>query len=107
MLKRKSKLLLLFESHFGTEVIQIAKKQRKSTSALITNCTQPSPTAMKSNETEKQVHKVTDKTTKGKSLHRIKILEPWLGWILNGPKTHEGRLRRGFWAKVRSLKLPL
>ncbi len=29
------------------------------------------------------------------------IREPWLGWILNGEKTYEGRLKRGFWATLK------
>ena len=29
------------------------------------------------------------------------IREPWLGWILNGEKTYEGRPKRGFWATLK------
>lgn len=29
------------------------------------------------------------------------IKEPWLTYIKNGEKTYEGRLNRGFWAKVK------
>jgi ASC-1-like (ASCH) protein len=29
-----------------------------------------------------------------------KIIEPWLSFIEHGIKTHEGRIRRGFWASL-------
>jgi ASC-1-like (ASCH) protein/glutaredoxin len=34
-------------------------------------------------------------------LQRKCIEEPWLGWIVNGPKRYEGRLKRGFWARIK------
>ena len=33
-------------------------------------------------------------------LPRKCVEEPWLEWILNGRKTFDGRLHRGFWEKV-------
>jgi ASC-1-like (ASCH) protein len=58
--------------------------------------------ASSTTETSTKKQKMQAKQAGPPPLQRKMIDEPWLGWIVDGPKRYEGRLKRGFWARIKA-----